>query len=96
VTWHVWHPFHRHYHRSYVVVNAHRVVRGPKIYRPVRATSVTVHKRHATSVGHYRVNHKKTTVTGPRGNKTTVKKTTVRGPKGKVRGSRTTVKRRRG
>lgn len=95
VTWHIWHPFHYHYHRSYVVVHTHRVVRGPKIYRPVRTTSVSVHTRHATSVGHYRVNHKKTTVTGPRGNKTTVKKTTVRGPKGKVRGTRTTVTRKR-
>ena len=96
VRWHVWHPYHRNYHRSYVVVHTHRIVRGPKIYRPVRMTSVTVHTRHATSVGHYRVNRSKTTVTGPRGGKTTVKKTTVRGPKGKVKGTRTTVKRRRG
>lgn len=96
VRWHVWHPFHHHYHRTYVAVHTHRIVRGPKIYRPMRTTSVTVQRRHATTVNHYRVNQKKGTVTGPRGNKTTVKRTTVRGPKGKVRGSRTTVKRKRG
>jgi hypothetical protein len=96
VRWHVWHPYHRHYHRTYVVTHTHRIVRGPRIYRPARVTSVSVQRRHATTVNHYRVNQKKVTVTGPRGNKTTVKKTTVRGPKGKVRGSRTTVKRKRG
>jgi hypothetical protein len=47
-------------------------------------------------VGHYRVNRTKTSVTGPRGNTTTVKKTTVRGPGGKVKASKTTVKRKKG
>lgn len=96
VTWHVWHPYHHHYRRPYVVAHTHRIVHGPRIYRPARVTSVSVHTRHATSVGHYRVNHKKTTVTGPRGNKTTVRKTTVKGPRGHVKGTRTTVTRRRG
>ncbi len=94
LTWHTWHPYH-HYARPYAVVNAHRVVRGPAIYRPFRTTSVTVRTRHAGAMGRYHVNHTRTTVTGPRGNKTTVKKTTVRGPRGHVRGSRTTVTRRK-
>jgi len=88
--WHVWHPYHHHFHRSYVVVNTRRVVRGPKIYRPVRTTSVTVNRRHGTAIGNYRVKHTRTTVTGPRGHKASVHKTTVRGPKGKA--SRTTVR----
>lgn len=109
-TWHVWHPFHHHYHRSYAVVHTHRVAYGPRIYRPVRTTSVTVHRRHAATVDHYRVNRTKTTVTGPRGrsatvkqttvkgprgNTTSVKRTTVRGSQGNVRGTKTTVTRRR-
>jgi hypothetical protein len=94
--WHVWRPYHHHYHRHFTVVKTHRVVHAHKIYTPVRRTSVTVHKRHSASVGHWKVNRHKATVTGPRGGKTTVTRTTVRGPKGKVRGTKTTVKRRRG
>ena len=94
--WHVWHPHYHHWHRTYVVVPTHRVVRAHRIYTPVRSTSVTVHRRHSTAIGHYKVNTRKTTVVGPRGNSATVKKTTVRGPKGHVRGSKTTVTRRRG
>jgi hypothetical protein len=93
VTWHVWHPFYSKYRHSYVITPTHRVVRAHRIYTPVRTTSVTVHTRHATAIGHYHVNRTRTTVTGPRGHTTTVKKTTVRGPRGKVRGTRTTVRR---
>ncbi len=96
LAWHVWHPFYNRYHRPFVIVHTHRAVYAHKIYTPVRTTSLTVRTRHATAVGHYRVNRTKATVTGPRGNTTTVKKTTVRGPKGHVRGTKTTVKRRRG
>lgn len=96
VHWHVWHPWHRHYHRPFAVVHTHRVVHAHRVYTPVRRTSVTVHTRHAPAVGHWKVNRTRTTVTGPRGNKTTVKKTTVRGPRGHVRGTKTTVTRRRG
>jgi hypothetical protein len=94
--WHVWHPYHLAYHRSFVVVHTHRVVRAYAVYKPYRTTSVMVHTRHSTAIGNYRVNRTRTTVTGPRGNTTTVKRTTVRGPGGKVRGQKTTVKRRRG
>lgn len=108
--WHVWHPFHRHYHRSYVVVHTHRTVHAHKVYTPKRSTSVSVRTRHSASVGHYRVNRTKTTVTGPRGGTATMKKTTVKGPRGNtttvkrgtatgprgnVKGSRTTVTRKR-
>lgn len=108
--WHAWHPFHVHYYHRYVFAPTRRVVYGPRIYRPVRTTSVTVHTRHGAAVGNYRVHHSKTTVTGPRGksvttkkttvkgprgNTTSVKKTTVRGSQGHVRGSKTTVTRKR-
>jgi len=94
--WHVWHPFHVGYHRSFAVVHTHRVIHAHTVYKPYRTTSVTVHTRHSTAIGNYRVNRTKTTVTGPRGNKTTVKKTTLKGPGGKVKGQKTTVKRKRG
>lgn len=92
--WHVWHPFHIRYHRSYAIVHTHRVVRAHKIYTPVRTHSVVVRNRHANVVGNYRVAHTRTTVTGPRGHTTTVKRTTVKGPKGHVKASKTTVRRR--
>jgi hypothetical protein len=109
--WHVWHPYHRHYHRSYVVVHTHRTVHAHHVYTPKRTTSVSVRTRHSASVGNYRVNRSKTTVTGPRGGTATVRKTTVKGPRGNtttvkrgtatgprgnVKASKTTVKRRRG
>lgn len=94
--WHIWHPRRIHYHRPFVIVHTHRVFHAHRIYTPVRTSSVTVRTRHATAVGHYRVNRTKTSVTGPRGNTTTVKKTTVRGPGGKVKASKTTVKRKKG
>jgi len=94
--WHVWHPFHMGYHRSFVVVHTHRVIHAHAIYRPYHTSSAMVHTRHSTAVGNYRVSRTKTSVTGPRGNTTTLKKTTVRGPGGRVKGQKTTVKRKRG
>lgn len=94
LAWRAWHPMLRPYHRTYVIAPTRRVVYAHSIYRPVRTTSMTVHTRHATAIGNYHVHQTKTTVTGPRGNKTTVRKTTVRGPKGHVRGTRTTVTRK--
>ena len=94
--WHVWHPFHYGYHRSFAVAHTHRVMRAHALYNPHRTSSVTVRSRHSAAVGNYRVNRTKTSVTGPRGNTTTVKKTTVKGPGGKVKGQKTTVKRKRG
>ena len=93
VAWTVWHPYHYHYHRAYVVTPTHRVVHAHAVYTPHRTTSVTVTKRYSTPVNHYRVNTKKTTVHGPHGHQTTVKHTTVKGPHGHTKGSKTTVKR---
>ncbi len=94
--WHVWHPFHYGYHRSFAVVHTHRVMRARAVYNPHRTSSAIVRSRHSAAVGNYRVTKTKTSVTGPRGNTTTVKKTTVKGPGGKVKGQKTTVKRKRG
>jgi hypothetical protein len=77
-------------------VHTHRVGHAHAVYKPYRTSSVTVRSRHSTAVGNYRVTKTKTSVTGPRGNTTTVKKTTVKGPGGKVKGQKTTVKRKRG
>ena len=80
--WSVWHPFRSNYHKSFVVVHTHRVVNAHRIYTPFRSSSVVVRNRHSASVNNFRVTRSKTSVTGPRGNKTTVKKTTVTGPRG--------------
>ncbi|MBI3140139.1 MAG: hypothetical protein HYZ15_16300 [Sphingobacteriales bacterium] len=90
--WHVWHPFRFPYHRSFVIVHTHRVLHAHRVYMPFRSSSVTVRTRNSASVGHYRVTHTRTSVTGPRGKTTTVKKTTVTGPRG---GKATRVKVRR-
>jgi len=94
--WHVWHPFHYGFHRSFVIVHTHRVGHAHAVYKPFHTSSVTVRSRHSAAVGNYRVTKTKTSVTGPRGNTTTVKRTTVKGPGGKVKGQKTTVKRKRG
>jgi len=92
VVWRVWHPYHLAYHRSFVIVHTHRGVRAHAFYKPYHTSSVIVRTRHSTAIGNYRVTRSRTTVTGPRGNTTTVKKTTIRGS----RGRKATVKRRRG
>lgn len=92
--WQVWHPRCAHYHRSFVVVHTHRIVRGRAIYTPFRSTSVTVRNRNTVAVTNYRVTRTKTTVTGPRGRTATKKTTTVTGKRGKVKATKTTVKRR--
>ena len=94
LAWHVWHPRCIAYHRPFVVVRTHRVVRAHAIYRPVRVTSVSVRTRHATAVNGYRVTRTKTTVTGPRGRQATKNTTTVRGRNGQVKAKKTTVRRR--
>lgn len=81
--WSVWHPRRVHYHRPFVIVHTHRVVRAHAVYRPVRVSSVTVRTKHAKTVNNYRVTRKKTTVTGPRGNTATRTKTTVKRKRGK-------------
>lgn len=88
--WHVYHPFVRPYHRHFAVVHTHRVINAHRVYAPVRVSSVAVRTRHATAVGHYRVTHTRTTISGPRG---TRKTTTIKGPKGnKIKSTK--VKRR--
>jgi hypothetical protein len=95
LAWHSWHPRYRVYHRPFVVVRTHRVMRAHAVYRPARVTSVTVRTRNSSAVGNYRVSRSRTTITGPRGNSTTRKTTTIQGPRGKVKASKTTVRKRR-
>ncbi|HEX2630451.1 MAG TPA: hypothetical protein VHM26_15630 [Chitinophagaceae bacterium] len=94
LAWRVFHPRCVVYHRPFVVVRTHRIVRGPVIYRPVRMSSVSVRTRHSVAVNNYRVTRTKTTVTGPRGNSAIRTTTTVRGKHGKVKASKTTVRKR--
>ena len=94
--WRVWHPRCVVYHRPFVVVRTHRVVRAHAVYRPVRVTSVTVQRRNSVAVKNYRVTRTRTTVTGPRGNKAVKTTTTVRGKGGRVKAKKTTVRRKKG
>lgn len=96
LAWHVYHPLRWHYHRPFVVVRTHRVIHAHRVYTPHRVVSVSVRTRHSATVGNFRVNRTKTTVTGRRGNTFTKKTTTVRGPGGHVRGQKTTIRKRRG
>lgn len=93
--WSVWHPYRSYYHRNFIVVSTHRMVNAHRIYTPFHSRSVTVHTRYTAARNNYTVTRKRTTVTGPRGNSVTRKTTTVRGPQGHVRGSRTTVKKKK-
>jgi hypothetical protein len=91
--WHAFRPRFYHYHRPFVVVHTHRVVRAHRVYTPVRVSSVTVRTRNSVAVNNYRVTRTKTTVTGPRGNSATRTSTTVRGKQGKVKAKKTRVRR---
>lgn len=93
--WHVYHPRIYRYRHPYVVVHTHRVVRAHQVYRPARVTSVSVRTRNSVAVNNYRVTHKRTTVTGPRGNSVNRKTTTVRGRNGNVKARSTKVRRGR-
>jgi hypothetical protein len=107
LAWHAYRPMHVRYYSHYTVVRTHRVVYAPRIYKPMRVTSVTVRTRNQVAVTHYRttrVHGRSTTVEGPRGNSRTTttvsgrrgsaRKTTVEGQNGKTH-SRTTVRKRR-
>ncbi|OQP59477.1 hypothetical protein A3860_37660 [Niastella vici] len=74
----VYRPIRYHYHPHYAVVTTRRVVVAPRIYRPMRVTSVTVRTRHTVAVNNYRVTRRTTTVQGPRGRKYSRTTTTVR------------------
>lgn len=93
--WHVWHPYRGYNHHHYVFVSTHRMIRAHRIYTPIRSTSVIVHTRHAVARNNYTVTRSRTKVTGPRGNSAIKTTTTVRGRNGHVKGSKTTVKKRR-
>lgn len=91
----VYHPYWAPYRHRYLVVHTHRVVYAPKLYRPVRTTSVTVTTRHQPAVANYRATRTTTTVHGRGGRSVTRKSTTVEGPRGnKVTRKSTRVKRR--
>lgn len=95
LSWHAFYPVRYRYYRPYTLVHTRRVVYAPRIYTPVRTTSVMVHTRHQASIQNYRVARTRTSVTGPRGNTVTRTTTTVKGPHGKVKAKRTRVRRNR-
>lgn len=86
-------PFRPRYH----VVTTHRVVRAHAVYTPHRKTSKTVHTRTTTVVAHKGKHgttvRKKTTTTGPRGQKTTTTKV-HKGKNGNVTAGKKTTRRR--
>lgn len=101
LAWHVYRPMRYAYRPHYAVVRTHRVAYAPRIYRPMRVTSVTVTRRHSATVTHYRASRttKSATVTGRNGRQyqATQKTTTVEGPRGnKVSKTKTKVRRKRG
>ncbi len=93
LAWHVYHPLRVHYHRPFVVVHTHRVIRVHKIYTPGRVVSASVRTRHSASVNRFRVTRTKTTITGPGGRSATRTKTTVTGKHGKVKATKTKIRR---
>lgn len=74
----VYRPLRFRYRPHYAVVTTRRVVVAPRIYKPMRVTSVTVRTRHHVAVNNYRVTRKTTTVKGAHGRKYTRTTTTVR------------------
>lgn len=74
----VYRPMRYRYRPHYAVVTTRRVVVAPRIYKPMRVTSVAVRTRHHVAVNNYRVTRKTTTVRGPHGRKHTRTTTTVR------------------
>ncbi|WP_205513404.1 hypothetical protein [Longitalea arenae] len=78
LAWHVYRPVRYRYRPHYAVVSTRRVIVAPRIYQPMRVSSVTVRTRHQVAVNNYRVTKKTTTVHGPRGRKYSRTTTTVR------------------
>ena len=60
LAWHVYEPICYRYRPRYVVVHTHRVVRAPRIYRPMRVTSASVYSRNRVVVNNYRTNYRTT------------------------------------
>jgi hypothetical protein len=90
----VYRPIRYRYRAHYTVVTTRRVTVAPRIYRPMRVTSVTVRTRHAAAINNYRATRKTTTVRGPRGGQVSRTTTTVHGRRGNTV-SRTTTRVRR-
>jgi hypothetical protein len=79
----VYRPLRYRYRPHYAVVTTRRVVVAPRIYKPMRVTSVTVRTRHHVAVNNYRVTRKTTTVQGRHGRKYTRTTTTVHRRRGR-------------
>lgn len=97
LAWAAYRPVRYRYHAHYAVVHTRRVVYAPRIYRPIRVTSVTVTTRHRATVTNYRTARTNRTVVthGNRNYQATRKTTTVQGPRGnKVSRTKTTVRKR--
>ncbi|WP_276482851.1 hypothetical protein [Paraflavitalea pollutisoli] len=97
LAWTVYRPIRYHFRPHYTVVHTRRVVYAPRIYRPMRVTSVTVVNRHQVAVNHYRTTKVNRSVAthGNRHGQVSRKTTTVQGPRGnKVSRTKTTVRRK--
>ncbi|MBO9150823.1 hypothetical protein ACFOTA_01275 [Chitinophaga sp. GCM10012297] len=57
LAWHVYQPICYRYRPHYVVVHTHRVMRAPRIYRPMRVSSPYVYNRNRVVVNNYRTNY---------------------------------------
>jgi hypothetical protein len=78
----VYRPIRYQYRAHYTVVTTRRVAVAPRIYQPMRVTSVTVRTRHQTEITNYRARRTTTTVRGPQGGNVRRTTTTARGPQG--------------
>lgn len=88
----VYRPLRYRYRAHYTVVTTRRVTVAPRIYQPMRVTSVTVRTRHQAAINNYRATRKTTTVRGPRGGQVSRTTTAVRGPQGRQVGRTTTTR----
>ena len=66
VYWHAFYPRRIRYVSHYTVVTTNRIVHARRIYRPVRATSITVRTRNEVNVSRYRSAPRRTVIQGPR------------------------------
>lgn len=77
LSWRVFHPFVRPYHRHFVIASTHRTIHARTIYKPFRTTSVSVRTFHQGRVNHYRVT--RTTIRKAPGTRVKSTRTVVRG-----------------
>lgn len=57
LAWDVYQPICYRYRPHYIVVHTHRVVRAPRIYRPMRVSSAYVYNRNRVAVNNYRTSY---------------------------------------